>query len=278
MLNNPILQTAIGLVFVFLGFSLITTALQEAIASFLRLRAVTLRSGLQQMLTQGEQGIQFYNKLMAHPVIKPAGSLPSYISARQFSTAAVHIITGSASVPASVASLRIAVLNLPDSPFKTTLVSLFREGENEFDSFEKRLQGWFDESMDRVSGVYKRWSQYISLAIGLVLAFLFQADAVAIAHSLWTEPYLRDEIVRKAGDLAKSSASGASSLPDIDTVAPGLILFHPGAAPHWTIVPGCLITAFAITLGAPFWFDLLQQFVSLRGTGPVPVRSTTNAS
>ncbi|PWC53582.1 hypothetical protein [Azospirillum sp. TSO22-1] len=33
---------------------------------------------------------------------------------------------------------------------------------------------------------------------------------------------------------------------------------------------GWLLTGFALSLGAPFWFDLLSQFVRLRGTGPKP--------
>jgi hypothetical protein len=38
---------------------------------------------------------------------------------------------------------------------------------------------------------------------------------------------------------------------------------------------GMLVTALAGMLGAPFWFDLLQKAVQLRGTGPQPVQSTT---
>ena len=31
---------------------------------------------------------------------------------------------------------------------------------------------------------------------------------------------------------------------------------------------GLLVTAFALTLGAPFWFDLLGKVSRLRGSGP----------
>jgi len=39
------------------------------------------------------------------------------------------------------------------------------------------------------------------------------------------------------------------------------------------IVAGYLLTAFAVTLGAPFWFDLLQNIMHLRDAGPPPKRS-----
>jgi hypothetical protein len=38
----------------------------------------------------------------------------------------------------------------------------------------------------------------------------------------------------------------------------------------WTKILGILLTAIAASLGAPFWFDLLNRFVSIRSTGKAP--------
>jgi hypothetical protein len=38
---------------------------------------------------------------------------------------------------------------------------------------------------------------------------------------------------------------------------------------------GLLLTAVALSLGAPFWFDLLGKFMNLRGAGPRPERTQT---
>jgi hypothetical protein len=35
---------------------------------------------------------------------------------------------------------------------------------------------------------------------------------------------------------------------------------------------GLLISAFAVSLGAPFWFDLLSKFVNIRGAGVPPAK------
>jgi hypothetical protein len=35
-------------------------------------------------------------------------------------------------------------------------------------------------------------------------------------------------------------------------------------------LPGWLITALAVSLGAPFWFDLLNKFINIRGAGKAP--------
>jgi hypothetical protein len=37
-----------------------------------------------------------------------------------------------------------------------------------------------------------------------------------------------------------------------------------------TMALGWLITAFAVSLGAPFWFDLLNKFVNVRASGKAP--------
>jgi hypothetical protein len=38
---------------------------------------------------------------------------------------------------------------------------------------------------------------------------------------------------------------------------------------------GLLISALAVSLGAPFWFDILSKFMNVRGTGKVPDTSQT---
>lgn len=40
--------------------------------------------------------------------------------------------------------------------------------------------------------------------------------------------------------------------------------------PTLTVFAGWILTAFALSLGAPFWFDLLSKLVSIKGAGSVP--------
>lgn len=49
---------------------------------------------------------------------------------------------------------------------------------------------------------------------------------------------------------------------------------HPYQQNGWLVFAGWLITALALSLGAPFWFDLLNKVVQIRTTGP-QVPSTT---
>jgi hypothetical protein len=45
----------------------------------------------------------------------------------------------------------------------------------------------------------------------------------------------------------------------------------------WTIL-GWLITAFAISLGAPFWFDLLNKLMQVRNSVKIPISGKSSAS
>ena len=280
MFDSRVLETAMGLVFFFLALSLVTTTIQEMFATIVGLRAITLKQGLRDMLADGQQGLDFYNKVIGHALIAPAGDNPSYISAQQFSAAAIHLLSGEGSLPMSVQSLRIALTNMPDAPYKQAMLGMFREGETDLTNFESRLQNWFDQSMDRVSGNYKRFAQYISLAIGFVLAFAFELDAIAVVTSLWHDQALLDAITKAGASLVQ-----AGHTPDASQMTRGLSQFD--VKPFWiqgfahfdfTKLCGCLMTMFAVTLGAPFWFDLLQTFVSLRGTGPQPARANASAT
>ena len=48
----------------------------------------------------------------------------------------------------------------------------------------------------------------------------------------------------------------------------------PADLGQWTIkIAGLLITALAASMGAPFWFDLVNKLVNLRSAGKVPPKS-----
>ena len=59
------------------------------------------------------------------------------------------------------------------------------------DVFTKRLETWFDDTMNRVSGRYKRQVQFILFAIGIPLAFILNIDSIEIAGKLSKKKDLR---------------------------------------------------------------------------------------
>jgi hypothetical protein len=61
--------------------------------------------------------------------------------------------------------------------------------------FSDQVEIWFDHSMDRVSGWYKRRTQFVLFLVAVVSAVLLNVDTVAISRSLGKNQSLRDSVV-----------------------------------------------------------------------------------
>lgn len=81
------------------------------------------------------------------------------------------------------------------------------------------VESWFNNSMDRLSGWYKRRSQIIAFFIGLALAIFLNIDSVAIAQELWIDPTMRAAILEIAPTLEAPPAA-ATSADTINTEVP----------------------------------------------------------
>lgn len=135
--------------------------------------------------------------------------------------------------------------------------------------------------MERISGWYKRRLQTISLIVALGLTVLLNMGSISISKALWESPALRARIAVEAVvdvEMCKNShncsyleqqAGGnravLKKLPvgGIETV--NLLQMKPIEVVYK--IPGWLFTAFAASLGAPFWFDLLGKLNSIRSSG-----------
>ena len=76
------------------------------------------------------------------------------------------------------------------------------------------LETWFNDSMDRLSGTYKRRAQVLSFIIGVILALVLNVDSINVATSLWREPTLRQAIIAQAQSYSPPAASQGSSSAD----------------------------------------------------------------
>jgi hypothetical protein len=73
------------------------------------------------------------------------------------------------------------------------------EKESHLAKARENVEKWFDDAMDRASGVFKRYSQAWALFLGLLVALVFNVDSISITSYLW-----RDSSVRQA--LADNAA------------------------------------------------------------------------
>jgi hypothetical protein len=75
------------------------------------------------------------------------------------------------------------------------------QGETNLAKARKNVEKWFDDSMDRVSGAFKRYSQMMALIIGLILASVLNVDSIDLTLYLWREPSVREALARNAADF-----------------------------------------------------------------------------
>jgi hypothetical protein len=296
--------------------------------------------------------------IFQHPLIfslSKGNSDPAYIRASAFSKAMLDLLMpepGQAGgAAASLSALRQgdlskAITNINNPKLQRSLAALLRSVDGDVDQFKTALEDWFNHSMERVTGWYKRHAQTCLLLLSFSLAVVCNVDAVRIiqtlsktpnlAHSVaaqaeayakanpapqpgggtpaasmdaaltdfkqdlqtlsragipmgWTEDQFQDLGFLKAQSNAKVPAnanlSATASTPDTanaPATARGIwdrLEKNPSKWYWIALFPmlcGWGLTTLAASLGAPFWFDMLQRVMNLRANGRAPEENALN--
>jgi hypothetical protein len=278
MFNNVALDVFIGLVFIFLLYSLLATIVQEIIATKLSFRAKVLEKAIIRMLEDGKstfgtsvgERLRAFGHLLgrpnllknksiapwfyAHPLIKYLGedntfSKPAYLSAQNFSKVIIDLLKGfgkidtnetqiindsinnetiyklpinlaadsyNPAVKAIIHQERGTLINTSDQVKINTdtalfLKSLWLESAADVERFKVKLENWFDDTMERCTGWYKRYTQTVLFIVGLIIAVSFNVDTIAIHRVLSKDRPAREQLVQMAlskqqqyGELIKS--------------------------------------------------------------------------
>jgi hypothetical protein len=234
---------------------------------------------------------------------------PQYVSGRSFARALVDLLVATDGAPPAVLEiehLRAGVERLPTAlPLRAQLLALLAHAGTDVEAFVTSVEQWYDEQMAKMAGWYKRWSRVILGVVGFLVAVLVNVDTVQVAHSLYVDTPLQQSVVAtaNAGTLCQS-ADAAQRRTCVDEElrtlqVAGIPFGYPTACPlpalsthmarcwSWSGVAelhawdfplkllGWLVTAFAVSFGAPFWFEALSRLGSLRNTGTKPSSSTS---
>jgi hypothetical protein len=316
-MDLTLLDVAIGMVLIYSLLSLICSTINEGISSLFSLRAATLERGLKNLLGS-DLAKQVYDHhlvqgLVQNDILMKWKRKPSYIPTRTFVLTVLDTMNGG--FPKTAEDVRLAVQKIPDAKVQRALLALVDDAQGDLDQIKKNFGVWFDHSMDRVSGWYRRKVQLIILALAILVSFGLGVDTTATVKLLWGDSALRTALVGAAQaevtkqQAAQPGAQAAAAAPDFNQVGKSLnelqtqfasleiptypikgickdwsqlqqgqpkpepcpnslldrLLFWLGR--HWL---GFVITSAALSLGAPFWFDLLNKLVSMRSTGQKP--------
>lgn len=283
LLGSTVLEVAIGITFIYLLLAIFCTTANEWIAGVLKSRGALLQQGILQLLApdQSTPGaaaqdpvvVKFFN----HPLIKAImgdHKLPSYLSGRTFAKTIMDLATPNHPGSISFEDLESGIKNdLPAGNLRTSLLAVIQGADKKIEDAQAAIESWYQDHMDRVSGLYKRKTQIWTLIVATIITVATNADTLHIASRLWLEPTLRSVVVETAKNPPSSQAAAAPAQA-ADTL--GLILGWKDAgdlkdAWKWVErIVGWALTIMAVSLGAPFWFDVLNKFMNLRSAGNSP--------
>ncbi len=313
MFGSRILEVAIGVVFVFLVVSIICSAIREGIEGWRKSRAAYLEHGIRELL-HDRGGVGLARDLYQHPLVSglyggsykegklrptpsilaAGGELPSYIPTRNFALALMDMaargtltdaVSADPDAPAlTLENMRRNVAGLHSPPVQRVVLAAIDSAEGDLNRARAAIEKWYDSSMDRISGWYKRSTSWIIFWIGLGVALALNVNTITIADYLYRNDSARQALVARAqtavADTAYLERSYQAAKATLDSAnlplgwskgwgAPrprseraGFELWFDVVAP----VLGIVLTAVAATFGAPFWFDLLNRMMVVRST------------
>lgn len=93
---------------------------------------------------------------------------------------------------------------IPQKQLRESLQSLFFASKKDVQKFKAAVEGWFNATMDRVSGWYKRFAQKWMIALGFLLAVLLNVDTVHIVRDLSVSPNLAKAVASQAESYVRS--------------------------------------------------------------------------
>ena len=250
MFGSTVLDVGIGLIFIYLVFGLVCTAVNEYLAQVLSLRSENLYHAVEGMF-QCKYSALLAHEIFAHPLVqsmspkplwprnqpedgpmlkpKPPQYMPSYV----FSLALTELLdlhpapTESGPIPATddekkrqedirrqkfVADI---INKIETSPYnkKSALLPVLRPlvvGAKDIDEVRKHLEIWYESTMDRANGWYKKRIQSITLMVAFGIVLVANADSVQIVQKLWSDPNQRAMLVN-SGNVPGSSQSATTS-------------------------------------------------------------------
>jgi len=188
----------------------------------------------------------------------------------------------------------------PGHRVAVTLTGFLDQSGGDIEKLLKRIESWFGDTTQRSTGWYRRLLNKRMLAIGLGMALLANVDTLQIVRNLTADKELRAAAVRLAeeriarADSEESQGDGGEGSSSVETIKQELGEVQPFVGwtsgdpvlrewpwvsdassektwGRWVLallakLVGLFFTAFAISLGSSFWFDLMRRLVNVRSS------------
>lgn len=293
MVGSGMIDLVVGILFIFLVFSLLVSAVNEGLTKLLAWRSRHLWRALRQILdgekpsltvdqrpkVSATEAITWTDRLYTHPLVRQlerrvptSRSRLSHLSADDFSRALIDLLLPDSNGSATVAEVRTAVRGLPtNSPLRAPLLAILNDMGDRLDQLRRGIGDWFDARMEALSSAYKRHVRLLLIAVGLLIALLFNVDAIGATRQLYRDQALRSAVAEQAVAIVAECQEDESPVQctrkQVAKVDPAIRLpvgWPDSDGIDGLQIVGWMIGGVALGQGAPFWFDLLRKASKLR--------------
>jgi hypothetical protein len=325
------LDLVIGLIFIYLIYSIGASTLWEIFVNITRLRGKMLYTWVMDNFKELNipLGTTTSNQILDHPMItsmsKKGNSKPSYISSKVFTDVLVDLVIKADNANQDITKITmdlktfrssLATSKVLPQGLKTVFLQYADEASDNLQKVKDRIGNWYDEAQERLLGSYKKNLQKWILVISLVLVGSTNADTIKLASYLYNNNDARNAIANKASLFVQdSSVVKLISRIEATTIDSALKMDQKEIVKTldkdvkvmsslnnelkesdlplgWSIENfnsyeltdylkkfcGLLLTILAVSMGSPFWFDILSKLSNLRAAGNKPKLAITEKS
>lgn len=316
MSGFAILDLVIGLTFLYFLLSLAVSAIQEIIANARNLRFIVLKQWLAHSFTNMKDEILNHDVIRSLTHSGKPSYIPSDKFAQTILDLVHHAMHKDKAFDINSLRDAVEKDKLLPEGLKRYVLQSISEANGELAKVRADLAKWYDDAMERLSGYYKKFAQRIIVFVSFVVVAIFNADSLQVGKYLYENPEAARQLANQAAQVVKDTTIikqvndailvRRDSLPS-DTLALKKIkdelveiktisakIYATQLPLGWTTnslpgttdekypfaliekILGLILTALAVSLGTPFWFETLNKLVNLRNAGKKPDTETSS--
>jgi hypothetical protein len=150
-----------------------------------------------------------------------------------------------------------------------------------------KINSLFDQAIDRIAGRFTANARAVTFGCSILVALVLQLDTIGIVNNLWMSDTLRNRLVVVSTKInpeatpEQNSGSAVTEQPkfqqdlaqnvqNLEKLATNGLFLLPASFSSWrqnwdaVKIPGVILSALLLSLGAPFWYNSLKTLLRLR--------------